>query len=181
MLDSIIQPVISMQTVSKTYGRETVLSDINFNIQSGECVVLVGHNGAGKTTLMKLMLGLTRPSAGRVEVLGGDPVFASAVAQHRTWGYLPESVAFNEAMTGSEVLTFYAQLKGLSIADCRQLLVTSPKSTCVRPVSAPEPAAVRRSLIRYMKLYAELPLSSGSARFPEPMTMPSNRPFPSWL
>ena len=122
MLDSTIQPVISMQAVSKTYGRETVLSDMNINIRSGECVVLVGHNGAGKTTLMKLMLGLTRPSAGRVEVLGRDPAFASAVAQHRTWGYLPENVSFNEAMTGTEVLTFYARLKGVSVADCERLL-----------------------------------------------------------
>ncbi|TNF91061.1 MAG: ABC transporter ATP-binding protein [Gammaproteobacteria bacterium] len=122
MLDSIIQPVISMQNVSKTYGRETVLSDMDLDIQSGECVVLVGHNGAGKTTLMKLMLGLTRPTSGRVEVLGGDPAFASAVAHHRTWGYLPESVAFNEAMTGSEVLTFYARLKGSSPRDCENLL-----------------------------------------------------------
>ncbi len=118
------RPVISMQTVSKTYGSETVLSGMNFDIESGECLVLIGHNGAGKTTLMKLMLGLTRPSAGRVEVLGGDPARAHAVAQHRTWGYLPESVAFNDAMSGREMLAFYAGLKGVSPRDCEQLLDT---------------------------------------------------------
>lgn len=122
MLESIIQPVISMNAVSKTYGRETVLSDMNFDIRSGECVVLVGHNGAGKTTLMKLMLGLTRPTSGKVEVLGRDPSVANAVAQHQSLGYLPESVAFNEAMTGREVLRFYSRLKGLSAADCEHLL-----------------------------------------------------------
>ena len=122
MLESIIPPVISMQAVSKTYGRETVLSDMNFDIRSGECMVLVGHNGAGKTTLMKLMLGLTRPTAGRVEIHGRDPSVANAAVQHQSLGYLPESVAFNEAMTGREVLQFYARLKAVPAADCLQLL-----------------------------------------------------------
>jgi len=114
--------VISCQAVCKRYGSETVVSDVDFNVQAGECVVLVGHNGAGKTTLMKLMLGLTRPSSGTVEVLGGNPARSTAVAQHKTLGYLPESVAFYEAMTGREVLTFYGRLKGVSDHDCDRLL-----------------------------------------------------------
>ncbi|MCK5091673.1 MAG: ABC transporter ATP-binding protein [Gammaproteobacteria bacterium] len=114
--------VISLQAVSKRYGNETVVRDVNFSVQAGECVVLVGHNGAGKTTLMKLMLGLTRPSAGTVEVLGGNPTRSAAVAQHKTLGYLPESVAFYDAMTGSEVLSFYARLKGVPSIDCENLL-----------------------------------------------------------
>ena len=114
--------VISLESVYKRYGNETVVSDVNFNIQSGECVVLVGHNGAGKTTLMKMMLGLTRPTAGTVNVLGTNPAISSAVAQHKTLGYLPESVAFYEAMTGREVLSFYARLKGASVSDCDNLL-----------------------------------------------------------
>ena len=114
--------VISLQKLNKKYGNETVVSDVNLNIQAGECVVLVGHNGAGKTTLMKLMLGLTRPTSGTVEVLGGNPAFNSAVAQHKTLGYLPESVAFYEAMTGREVLAFYAQLKDVPAVECAYLL-----------------------------------------------------------
>jgi len=106
--------VISLQAVSKCYGSETVVRGVNLTVQAGECVVLVGHNGAGKTTLMKLMLGLTRPTHGSVEVLGNNPALGTAVAQHRTLGYLPESVAFYEAMTGREVLEFYACLKGVS-------------------------------------------------------------------
>jgi len=78
--------VITLDSVSKCYGAETVVSDINFDIQSGECVVLVGHNGAGKTTLMKMMLGLTRPTSGNVKVLGSNPAVNSAVEQHKTLG-----------------------------------------------------------------------------------------------
>lgn len=114
--------VINLQSVHKRYGSETVLTDVNLNIQSGECIVLVGHNGAGKTSLMKLMLGLTRPSSGSVEVLGGNPAISSAVAQRKALGYLPESVAFYEAMTGAEVLAFYARLKGASTLECKNLL-----------------------------------------------------------
>ena len=114
--------VISLQAVNKCYASETVVRDVNFNVKSGECLVLVGHNGAGKTTLMKLMLGLTRPTSGTVEVLGGNPAFSAAAAQHKRLGYLPESVAFYEAMTGLEILRFYARLKGASNLDCENLL-----------------------------------------------------------
>jgi Cu-processing system ATP-binding protein len=119
---STVQPVISLDSVSKSYNGETVVSAVDFKVQSGECVMLVGHNGAGKTTLMKLMLGLTRPTSGSVTVLGGNPAVASAVARHGTLGYLPESVAFYEAMTGFEVLAFYARLKGVDNGDCEHLL-----------------------------------------------------------
>ena len=60
--------VISLQQVTKKYSNETVLHNVNLNVQSGECIVLVGHNGAGKTSLLKLMLGLTKPTSGVVEV-----------------------------------------------------------------------------------------------------------------
>lgn len=124
MTNSNDQPVVSLDTVSKAYGNETVVSDVSFQIQPGECVVLVGHNGAGKTTLMKLMLGLTRPTSGSVEVLGGNPASGKAVAQHKSLGYLPESVALYEAMSGREVLAFFARLKGVSFVECEQLLET---------------------------------------------------------
>jgi Cu-processing system ATP-binding protein len=128
-LDTTNNNVISLQAVSKCYDNETVVSDVNFKIQTGECVVLVGHNGAGKTTLMKLMLGLTRPTSGKINVLGTNPAVSSAIVRHKTHanktlGYLPESVAFYEAMTGREVLVFYASLKGVSNLDCDKLLET---------------------------------------------------------
>jgi len=113
---------ISMQNVCKRYGNETVLRDINLQVKAGECIVLVGHNGAGKTTLMKLLLGLTKPTSGSVKVLGDDPAFNASVAKHKALGYLPESVAFYDAMTGREVLRFYARLKAVSNDECEKLL-----------------------------------------------------------
>lgn len=114
--------VISLQAVSKSYAKETVLRNIDLQVKPGECVVLVGHNGAGKTSMLKLMLGLTRPTSGTVNVLGQNPAFSASVAQRLALGYLPESVAFYEAMTGREVLTFYAQLKNSNHSECEKLL-----------------------------------------------------------
>ena len=121
-IESNADNIISLQAVSKKYSNDYVLNDVNFNVQEGECIVLVGHNGAGKTTLMKLMLGLTRPTSGSVEVLKGNPVLSTAVEQRLSLGYLPESVAFYDAMTGQEVLSFYADLKGATRSECKDLL-----------------------------------------------------------
>jgi Cu-processing system ATP-binding protein len=94
----------------KRFGRVEAVRDVSFELREGETVALVGHNGAGKTTLMKLMLGLIRPTAGRVRVLGEDPA-AGEFAARRRLGYLPENVSFNVALTGRETLAFYARLK----------------------------------------------------------------------
>ncbi|MCB4825066.1 ABC transporter ATP-binding protein [Roseicella aerolata] len=114
-------PVIELEGVAKRYGAVEAVRDASFDLPQGACVALVGHNGAGKTTLMKLMLGLIRPSAGRLRVLGEDPAAGAAQARRRL-GWLPESVTFNPALTGQEVLRFFARLKGEPAAAADALL-----------------------------------------------------------
>jgi Cu-processing system ATP-binding protein len=113
---------IQLTSVNKHYDKTTVVDDIDLQINSGESFVLIGHNGAGKTTLMKLMLGLTKPSAGRVTVLGEDPTSRAFSSKRRTLGYLPESVSFYHHMTGLELLGYYASLKGLPKTEVKQRL-----------------------------------------------------------
>jgi Cu-processing system ATP-binding protein len=113
---------IELQGVSKTYGNALVIDNVNLSVAPGECLVLIGHNGSGKTTLMKLLLGLIRPSAGQVRVFGEDPTSASSVARRGFVGYLPESIAFDPAMSGRELLNFYAALKGVNKRSCEALL-----------------------------------------------------------
>lgn len=113
---------IQLTSVNKHYEKTTVVDDIDLQINSGESFVLIGHNGAGKTTLMKLMLGLTKPSAGQVTVLGEDPTSRAFSSKRRTLGYLPESVSFYHHMTGLELLGYYARLKGLPNAEVKQRL-----------------------------------------------------------
>jgi len=113
---------IELKAAEKRYGKDVVVDGIDLQVRSGERFVLVGHNGAGKTTLMKLMLGLTRPSAGQVRVLGEDPAGRSFAAGRRALGYLPESVSFYPHMTGLELLNYYASLKRVSRSEVSRRL-----------------------------------------------------------
>lgn len=109
---------VSVQSLSKRYGPLTALDGLSLEVAEGEMLALLGHNGAGKTTLMKLLLGLTRPTAGALSLLGAPPG-----PQHRKdIGFLPENVSFSGGMTGREVLRFYARLKGASFAHAEELL-----------------------------------------------------------
>ncbi|MCR6630504.1 MAG: ABC transporter ATP-binding protein [Magnetospirillum sp.] len=112
---------IAVDGVSKFYRDHAALTGVGFSLPAGACLALLGHNGAGKTTLMKLMLGLIRPTAGSVRVLGRDPAGA-ALDFRRQLGFLPENVAFHDEMTGRETLRFFARLKGEGGAACDDLL-----------------------------------------------------------
>lgn len=114
--------VVALERVSRSYGRLAALDGVDLALAPGETVALVGHNGAGKTTLMKLVLGLIRPTAGKVRVLGADPAGGGGAATRRRLGFLPENVAFHGAMTARELLAFYARLKGVSRAGNAALL-----------------------------------------------------------
>lgn len=97
--------------VTRRYGDVVAVRDVSLALHAGEATALVGHNGAGKTTLIKLLLGLVRPDAGTVRVSGVDPAGARGTEARRTLGFLPENVAFHGAMTGTELMAFYAGLK----------------------------------------------------------------------
>jgi len=116
-----VTALVDIAHATKRYGTLEAVRDISFALEPGQTVALVGHNGAGKTTLIKLMLGLVRPTEGSVSVLGQDPAGGGTEARRRL-GYLPESVSFNTALTGREVLAFYARLKSEPVAGIQALL-----------------------------------------------------------
>ncbi len=114
-------PIVDCRNVTKRYGAKIAVGDVTLAVEPGECVALVGHNGAGKTTLMKLMLGLANLSDGDISVMGTDPT-RSDFGLQRTLGFLPETVSFEGAMTGREVIGFFAKLKGLPVKDGVEML-----------------------------------------------------------
>jgi len=68
--------VAQLHRVSKTFGEVPALRNLDFSVRAGELLALLGPNGAGKTTTIKLFLGLARPTAGTVNVFGGNPINA---------------------------------------------------------------------------------------------------------
>jgi len=68
------EAIARLQSVSKNFGAVHALRNVDLPIRAGELVALLGPNGAGKTTAVKLFLGLAKPTAGTVSVLGGNPV-----------------------------------------------------------------------------------------------------------
>jgi len=115
-----IESAVELRGVAKHYRDRQVLQSLDVTLQRGECLALLGHNGAGKTTLIKLICGLTQPSQGQIllhnKKLGEDKYW------QRLIGYMPENAAFQGAMSGVEVLRFYARLKGCSRQHCDSLL-----------------------------------------------------------
>ena len=73
MAEGTQDPVINLEHVRIQFGRRIILEDMSLSVNQGEFVVVLGPNGAGKSTLLKLLLGLLKPSAGVVRVLGHPP------------------------------------------------------------------------------------------------------------
>jgi Cu-processing system ATP-binding protein len=112
-------PALRVEDVVKRYGTQRAVDGVSLSVAPGERIALLGHNGAGKTTLMKMVLGLTQPSEGRIEVLGAAPG-SEAAKQHVAW--LPEHVVFNRSLTAAELMTTYARLKRASVRESLALL-----------------------------------------------------------
>jgi ABC-2 type transport system ATP-binding protein len=87
------------------------LSDVSFELQKG-VTGLLGANGSGKTTLISLLLGVLRPNAGRLEVLGMDPLEAGYRLRQRI-GYAPEDDRFPPDVKANELVRHFAEMRGI--------------------------------------------------------------------
>ena len=83
-------PVIDFQDVSFAYNHAPVVRNVTLRVEPGEFACILGPNGGGKTTLLKLMLGLLRPTSGRISVLGASPQSARPMV-----GYTPQHMQFD--------------------------------------------------------------------------------------
>ena len=95
--------LVEIKDLTKKFDKKTVLKDINFNLQSGKIIGLLGKNGAGKTTLIKLINDLLTPTEGEI-LVGGNKV---GVKTKKVISYLPEKTYLNKQMRVSEVLDYF--------------------------------------------------------------------------
>jgi ABC-2 type transport system ATP-binding protein len=113
-----VGPVIRLEGLTKRYGSVTALDDLTVDLPHGS-IGLVGANGAGKTTTFRLLLGLARPTEGRVEVAGLD-VAADPVAVRSRLGYMPEHDCLPLDQTAADVVSTFGELSGLPARAARQ-------------------------------------------------------------
>jgi len=104
--------MIEVQHLTKRYGDLTAVSDISFNVASGQILGFLGPNGSGKTTTMRVITGFMPASSGTVKVAGFD-IFDESFEARKRIGYLPESPPLYNDMTVTTYLRFVARIKGM--------------------------------------------------------------------
>jgi ABC-2 type transport system ATP-binding protein len=105
-------PAVWCSGLRKRYRRQTAVDDVSFAVGRGEVVGLLGPNGAGKTSVIKILLGLVRPDAGEVLLLGRPAGNSQARARV---GYLPELFRYQPWLTAAEVLDLHVRLAGVAV------------------------------------------------------------------
>lgn len=101
---------IHTEGLTKFYGKERGIVDLDLDVDQGEVFGYLGPNGAGKTTTIRLLLDLLRPTRGTSRVLGKHPYF-DGVGVRSDIGYLPGELALYERLTGEQMLTYVANLR----------------------------------------------------------------------
>lgn len=104
--------MIEVQHLTKRYGDLTAVSDISFNVASGQILGFLGPNGSGKTTTMRVITGFMPATGGTVKVAGFD-IFDESFEARKRIGYLPESPPLYNDMTVAAYLRFVARIKGM--------------------------------------------------------------------
>ena len=111
-----MQAALALDGVTKRFGDFEAVRDLSFEAQAGRICGFLGPNGAGKTSTLRMILGLSEPTAGRIAVLGADD---GRKVRDRI-GFLPEERGLYRRMTPLSVLAFLGGLKGLSDGEARR-------------------------------------------------------------
>lgn len=110
--DSVSVPAISIRGFTKRFGGLVAVDHVDLDIPPGEFFGLLGPNGAGKTTLIRMLVGLSTPTAGSASIYGRD-VVKDAVEARRLIGVAPQEYNFDENLKTKEILTYHAGYYGM--------------------------------------------------------------------
>lgn len=109
-----VTTAISIDDVSKSFDKKLVLKDVNLQITEGKIIGLIGPSGAGKSTIIKIILGMEVPDSGTTMIFDKKMPNRRLLGQI---GYMAQTDALYEQLTGRENLKFYADMKGLNKRD----------------------------------------------------------------
>src|SRR5579864_1938451 len=104
---------VELQQVRKSYDKFVAVNDLSLNIDQGSIFGLLGPNGAGKTSTIRMMIGITVPDSGQVQMFG-EPFRRNHL---KRIGYLPETSGLYKKMKIGEQLVLFGQLRGLTATD----------------------------------------------------------------
>lgn len=110
-------PLVSIDHFRMDFGKKTVIRDLSFEVRRGEIFGFLGSNGSGKTTTIRALLGLYEPTAGEL-LVDGRPFDPKTSASKL--GYLPEERGLYKKESVIDVMTYFAQLKGIRKSDARK-------------------------------------------------------------
>src|SRR6185436_20754736 len=103
-------PTLVLDHVTKKFGDFTAVNDLSLQVRPGRVFGLIGPNGAGKTTTIRMIVNITAPDSGRIELLG-QPM---TTAMQDRIGYLPEERGLYKKMKVGDQLRFFAELKNVN-------------------------------------------------------------------
>jgi len=110
--------MIQVESLTKLYGELAAVDDLSFAVAQGEVLGLVGPNGAGKTTTLRSLVGIIRPTRGRIRI-GGHDLEQDPVAAKRLLAYMPDEPHLFDYLTVEEHLRFTARLYQVADVDNR--------------------------------------------------------------
>lgn len=111
--------MIEIKKLTKKFGGNVVLDNLDFTVNKGEILGFLGPNGAGKSTTMKIITSFWTPSQGTVKIDGLD-VVEDSIQTRAKIGYLPETVPLYEDMRVFEYLKFVAEIRGIEKARIKE-------------------------------------------------------------
>src|ERR1700692_2047235 len=109
-------PVVKLAGVTKAYETKVAVDNLSLSIDAGQMFGLLGPNGAGKTSSIRMMMGITMPDSGKINLFGKPFERASL----ERVGYLPEERGLYKKMKVVEQLVFFGELHGLTAAEARK-------------------------------------------------------------
>ncbi len=121
--------MIEAKNLTKYYGKTRGIENVNFFVEKGEIVGLLGPNAAGKTTIIRILTCFLTPDNGTAKVNGYD-IFENPFEVQKSIGYLPEKNPLYEEFTVSEFLNFVCETKGIRKKEEKVKMVSKAISEC---------------------------------------------------